>query len=104
MTTKNVPSTPRNLSSNPYFYTRDEILNLYSDDYELPSDVNTSLLAFVVEPRPPLAHLPLSESEKRLLNMVSINSEGNRRNNYRDQKQKNQRQSFTGNDLIVQQS
>lgn len=86
MSTRNLNN--RNPKNNPHLYTRDLILNLYSDQYPFPEDIDQGLAAFVDEPRPPLAHLPLSDIEKRLLNMVSINSEGNRRNNYANAKPK----------------
>jgi hypothetical protein len=69
-------------------YTRDFMLELFATDYSLPEDADTSLSAYLEEPRPPLANLPLSDLEKRLLSMVSINSEGNRRNNYQNNKKR----------------
>ena len=77
----------RNPQQNEFFYTRDMILNLFSLDCPFPADIDESLDAFVDEPRPPLAHLPLSDIEKRLLSMVTINSEANRRtHNYQNKK------------------
>lgn len=49
----------------------------------IPEDLDTSLKCFTApeaENRLPLAHLPLSEIEKKLLSMLSINSEMGRRN------------------------
>jgi hypothetical protein len=81
-----IPSATKQ-TEKQYVYTRDFLLGLFSTDYPLPGDADTSLSAFVAEPRPPLANIPLSELEKRLLSMVSINSDSNRRN-YRDQKKR----------------
>jgi hypothetical protein len=81
-----IPSAAKQ-TEKQYVYTRDFLLGLFSTDYPLPEDADTSLSAFVAEPRPPLANLPLSDLEKRLLSMVSINSDSNRRN-YRDQKKR----------------
>jgi hypothetical protein len=78
--------TKSNLAVKENVYTRDFMLGLFATDYPLPEDADTSLSAYVDQPRPPLANLPLSDLEKRLLSMVSINSEGNRRNNYQNKK------------------
>jgi hypothetical protein len=64
------------------------MLDFFSMDYPAPKDTDLTLGAFAKEQRPPLALLPLSESEIRLLNMSSINSEGNRRTNFRENKNK----------------
>ncbi|KAJ3273316.1 hypothetical protein HDV01_004533 [Terramyces sp. JEL0728] len=74
----------RNPVNNPYAYPRDLLLNVFSTTLPLPDDTDKSLAAFVSEPRPPLAHLPLSDIEKKVLSMVSINSEATRRMYSRD--------------------
>lgn len=92
MTTKVTPQwsaqeknqAKRNPVDNPYAYSRDLLLNVFSTTLPLPEDIDKSLAAFVSEPRPPLAHLPLSDIEKRVLSMVSINSEATRRIYSRD--------------------
>ncbi|KAJ3323221.1 hypothetical protein HDV06_001988 [Boothiomyces sp. JEL0866] len=92
MTTKVTPQwsaqeknqAKRNPVDNPYAYPRDLLLNVFSTTLPLPADTDKSLGAFVLEARPPLAHLPLSDIEKRVLSMVSINSEATRRMYSRD--------------------
>jgi hypothetical protein len=63
---------------------RDFLLNLINLEgaQVYPEDLDTSLSCFIdaeMENRLPLAHLPLSDMEKKLLSMLSINSDMGRR-------------------------
>ncbi len=92
--TSRIPSAlKRNPANNPHAYSRDLLLSLYRPNLEVPEEADLSLTCFYGEVRPPLANIPLSDLEKKLLTMVSINSEvGNRRFNNQNKQQRKPQQ------------
>ena len=71
----------RNPNPNPFEISRDALLDFYKE-FDLPAEADSTLDCFVDECRLPLAHLPLSDIEKKLLSLVSINSEAGKRSQY----------------------
>ncbi|KAI8926187.1 hypothetical protein BC831DRAFT_457831 [Entophlyctis helioformis] len=67
-----------NAIPNPFKYSRDFLLSLFSPDCPLPAVFDTSLGSYNAIAREPLANLPLSEQEKRLLMQANINSDTRR--------------------------
>ncbi|KAL5032691.1 hypothetical protein BDV3_001246 [Batrachochytrium dendrobatidis] len=92
-----------NQTSNPFSFSRDVILGLFRDLNMLkPADFDETLGCFVKEGRDPLANVPLSEHEKKLLSMSSINSEAPMRrpnSSYRQDTLKNTRNGGMGQDM-----
>jgi hypothetical protein len=67
--TSSTPTTAATqLAPNPYRYTREFILSLFSPDLKPPSDFNEETVGAVVvkEALEPLANLPLTELEKKV--------------------------------------
>lgn len=66
-----IPSAlKRNPVENPFAYSREFMLNLFdlaSGLDSLPDDVDPSLLCWMEEAREPLAMMPLSDTEKKLV-------------------------------------
>ncbi|KAJ3329669.1 hypothetical protein HDU76_007423 [Blyttiomyces sp. JEL0837] len=65
-------------ATSQYRYTREFILSLYDPGLQPPADFDANIpLVTVNEPLEPLANIPLTELEKRLLSMASVNSDPN---------------------------
>lgn len=57
-------------SLNPFLFTREALLEMFSLSFELPKDTNKEILVFHTEPRNPLAFVPLSDQEKRVISYI----------------------------------
>ncbi|KAH9269447.1 hypothetical protein BASA83_008530 [Batrachochytrium salamandrivorans] len=83
------------LVSSIFNFPRDVMLSFFQDTSMVrPSDFDDSLGCFVLEGQDPLANLPLSEHEKKLLSLASINSDATTRRpnpSYRQDPSKNSR-------------
>eukprot|EP00842_Homolaphlyctis_polyrhiza_P004937 jgi/Hompol1/5444/HPOL_001695-RA len=72
-----------NAAKSPFKYSRDLLLSLFDPALPRPKDFDVERGCFVEEAREPLAHLPLSDTEKKLLSMATINSDATRRGAHR---------------------
>ncbi|ORY39377.1 hypothetical protein BCR33DRAFT_720210 [Rhizoclosmatium globosum] len=91
---------PESLQS--FKYSREMLLSLFDPDLQAPPDLDSSLPIFVAETLDPVANLPLSETEKKILALGSVNSEvGSRRGTFNSRDDKNRGDGYRQRGEIV---
>ncbi|KAJ3023455.1 UNVERIFIED_CONTAM: hypothetical protein HDU68_008611 [Siphonaria sp. JEL0065] len=75
-------TTTSQSTSQVFKYSREALLGLFDPSVVAPTDLDASLPIFVADALEPVANLPLTETEKKILALGSVNSEVQTRRNF----------------------
>jgi hypothetical protein len=71
-----------------FVYSKEYILSFYTENCSISESLDLTLAAVSAQTLPPLANVPLSDLEKKLFSSSNFNSDGNRRNNFKNREEK----------------